>query len=497
MLNRVQATHLLNRAAYGPRPGDVDKVIRAGLSAYLDRQLDPGSIDDKETDSAVRSYSILGYSRAELAQMMLDRRILGRVKPAPESGLKATPEALAARAKGRAHALEVQHVALVRAISSERQLYEVMVDFWFNHFNVYMGKGQIRVLIPGYVEQVIRPHALGRFRDLLGATARSPSMLAYLDNDQSVTPGSKPPEGTFKEPGPTRIPTGLNENYARELLELHTVGVDGGYDQQDVIEVARLFTGWSYDRLGDLPFRFNEWGHDQGEKTIMGNRFPPGGGVKEGERLLDILASHPETMRFIGSKLCARFVNDLVPPGCVDAAMEAWAKTGGDIRAVVRAILTSPEFWDEANFDVKFKTPLEFVASAVRALGGRSDSTTLLSEYLNRLGQPLYLCEAPTGYPEEKEPWVNSGALVKRINFAMGLAAGRVQGVELPAPTSSESTADVGAMIRSISDSILHGRAADHTLRVMQESTAGMSEPAAARTVIVGLAIGGPEFQMQ
>src|SRR5213078_3278950 len=280
---------------------------------------------------------------------------------------------------------ELQQLAIVRAAISERQLREVMVDFWANHFNVFVGKGADRFLTPSYIEETIRPNALGRFEDLLIATAKSPAMLFYLDNAQSVAPGATPPR---RQP---RAPRGINENYARELLELHTLGVDGGYTQQDVIAVARVFTGWGIDRpQRGAGFAFHAWAHDRGEKQVFGMRFR-GGGMEEGIRLLKLLAMQHATMHHVSQKLCARFVRDDPPDGCVDAAVDAWHRSNGDIRAILRAIFTSPDFWAPQALRAKVKTPLEFVVSAVRATGATPDSTLRLAQVVSRLGEPLYL----------------------------------------------------------------------------------------------------------
>src|SRR2546425_962320 len=372
---------------------------------------------------------------------------------------------------GRRLAGEVEQLAVVRAALSRRQLYEVMVDFWANHFNVFFGKGADRALAPSYIEGTLRPRAFGKFADLLIATARSPAMLFYLDNWESVAPGSAPPAvtrprlgarpwfgrgryvpGFSREPAQAdsqrqrvleRMPKGINENYARELLELHTLGVDGGYTQQDVIEVARIFTGWS---IAPPPrgggFEFHDWAHDRGAKTVLGVAFPAGHGEDEALRLLALLANTPATMHHVSRQLCARFVADDPPDGCVDAAVAAWQRTDGDIREVLRAIFRSPDFWAPQNVRAKVKTPLEFVVSAARAVAADPDSTARLAQVVARLGEPLYLHVAPDGYAERQEDWLNSGALLARMNAAVAIAAGRLPGAALDLDAPVPAAAD-------------------------------------------------------
>jgi uncharacterized protein (DUF1800 family) len=406
---------------------------------------------------------------------------------------------------------EVQQLAVLRATLSERQLYEVMVDFWTQHFNVFFAKGAVRFLLPSYIEHTIRPHALGRFEDLLVATAQSPAMLFYLDNVQSVTPGSRPPQldrlARARRLGPRadslrrrveeRMPRGLNENYARELLELHTLGVDGGYTQQDVQEVARILTGWSIERpFQGAAFAFHEWAHDRGDKTVLGVRFAGNRGVREGIDLLHMLASHHATMHHVSAKLCARFVADDPPDGCVDDAVDAWHHSNGDIRAVLRAIFRSPDFWAAPAIRGKVKTPLEFVVGAVRALGGVPDTTVRLAQVIGRLGQPLYLQAAPTGYPETQAEWVNAGALLLRMNFAVGLASGRAPGVLLDSAAALPA-GDADALIAAVDARFLGGVMTERTKGVLRRELATVRDPVQARALAVGLTLGGPEFQRQ
>src|SRR6266487_502247 len=344
---RDSALHALNRLAYGPRPGEVDRVAAAGVMQWIDRQLSPDKIADAALAKRERQFKILEYDTGDLAAMYVDAQRERRERQreataAPDSMTRKPDPGGPADQRGRRFAGELQELAVVRAILSERQLYEVMVDFWINHFNVFLAKGADRFLTPSYIEATIRPRALGRFADLLVATAQSPAMLFYLDNWESVAPGSTPPQAMrlrarplfgrapqfgrppLFDPGRDpmradsqrqraleRMPKGINENYARELLELHTLGVEGGYTQQDVIDVARIFTGWSIRRPqqgGD--FEFHEWAHDYGEKVLMGVTFAAGHGRDEGVRLLKLLANHPATMHHVSRQLCQRFVND-------------------------------------------------------------------------------------------------------------------------------------------------------------------------------------------
>jgi hypothetical protein len=307
---------------------------------------------------------------------------------------------------------------LLRAIYSNRQLEEVLTDFWFNHFNVFLDKGADRYLVTAYEREVIRPHVLGKFRDLLEGTAKSPAMLFYLDNWQSVA-------GTAGR-------RGLNENYGRELLELHTVGVDGGYTQKDVTEVARCFTGWTIKQpqLGG-EFMFNEKAHDRGEKTVLGVKIPAGGGIQDGEKVLDIVARRPATAHFISKKLAMRFVADEPPASLVDRMAQTFMKTDGDLRAVMKTMLESKEFWSVGAYRSKMKSPLEMVASAVRAVNGNVEFAFALTNEVAQLGEPLYRKLEPTGYSNSSKEWMNSAGLLGRMNFGLNLAGNRVQGVKV------------------------------------------------------------------
>src|SRR5882762_2073902 len=497
---RDSAFHALNRLAYGARPGEADSVARFGVMKWIERQLDADHVPDARLAERERQFKILDYDRADLAgryrNAVRERQRMQRESAATGDSMRArfAPGAGPMR-EFRELGGELQQLAIVRAALSERQLREVMVDFWTNHFNVFVGKGADRFLLPSYIEETIRPQALGRFEDLLIATAQSPAMLFYLDNAQSVTPGSEPPR--MRRFNPERMPRGINENYARELLELHTLGVDGGYTQQDVIAVARIFTGWSIERpQRGAGFAFHEWAHDHGEKQVLGVRIKEGG-MDEGIRLLKLLANQHATMHHVSRKLCARFVADDPPDGCVDAAVDAWHRTHGDIRAVLRAIFTSPDFWAPQALRAKVKTPLEFVVSAVRAAGAEPDSTLRLAQVVARLGQPLYLQPAPTGYPETQAQWVNSGALLGRMNAAVALAAGRLPGASVDLDEVVPATENYEALVDAVNARILAGTMSPHTRSVILEQLADVKDPMQARTLAIGLALGGPEFQRQ
>jgi uncharacterized protein (DUF1800 family) len=318
---------------------------------------------------------------------------------------------------------------LLRAVYSNRQLDEVLADFWFNHFNVYLDKGADRYLVTAYERDVIRPRVLGKFKDLLEATAKSPAMLFYLDNWQSVGPDA--PQARGKKGA-----RGLNENYGRELLELHTLGVDGGYTQADVTEAARCFTGWTIfqpQRGGE--FVFNKRVHDDGEKTVLGVKIPAGGGISDGEKVLDIVARHPSTARFISKQLAMRFVADDPPASLVDRMAETFRKTDGDLRAVMKTMLESREFFSEGAYRTKLKSPLEVVASAVRSVNGEVDYAFPLANQVAQLGQPLYRKQEPTGYSNSSQEWLNSGGLLARMNFGLQLADNKIPGVKVDAST--------------------------------------------------------------
>jgi uncharacterized protein (DUF1800 family) len=429
--------HVLNRLGYGPRPGDLERVRQMGLTAYIDRQLDPARVPDDRLEASLQAFPTLTLTVPELLHGYPepDPKLLAKAQSGEMSQQEIRQISPLERRPARI-AVELQAAKLTRAVLSERQLQEVMVDFWFNHFNVDARKGAVKWMIADYEQTAIRPHALGKFRDLLLATARHPAMLFYLDNWMSTK------ADLVVRTGPQRgRQMGLNENYAREIMELHTLGVDGGYTQKDVIDVARAFTGWSIDRPrehGTSVFRLAA--HDQGQKHILGHTLPPGSGEQDGVRVIEILSRHPSTARFIATKLARRFVSDDPPPALVERAANTFRDTDGDLRKVMVTIISSPEFFSAEAYRAKIKSPLEIVASSVRALdgelappapagGGQPGGGFALAQQVGKLGEPLYQQQPPTGYPDVAEAWVNTGALLNRMNFALGLTANRVPGV--------------------------------------------------------------------
>jgi uncharacterized protein (DUF1800 family) len=417
---------------------------------------------------------------------------------------------------------EVSQAKLLRAIYSERQLDEVMTDFWYNHFNVFVGKGLDRYMVASYERDVIRPHALGKFKDLLVATAKNPAMLFYLDNWQSVGPhselalygpGGKPRMRGRRyarfpraRPQAKKLPTGLNENYAREIMELHTLGVDGGYSQKDVTELAKVLTGWGIEKPQQGgEFRFREIAHEPGPKYLLGQKINEHGEA-EGMEALDILAHHPSTAKFISRKLAMRFVSDNPPQSMVDRMADTFLKKDGDIREVLRTMFKSPEFWSADAYRAKVKTPLEFVASAARVSGVDVQNALPLIQFLNRMGMPLYGMQPPTGYSMKADAWVNSSALLNRMNFALALCSGRMPGISLDQQKllHGAEPADGKEALALLEKDILAGDVSAQTHAVMlkqlndpQVSQRKFDDPKRPPNVgaIAGLIIGSPEFQ--
>ncbi len=532
------ARHALNRLGYGPTPGQVDAVAREGVLRWVDRQLATQDLRDPALARREAAVAVLHTPMADMVAMHIDQTTKA-LKAQAQGGDSAMIRQLQMDMRQQAQSGtrdlrtlngELQAVTLVRAATSERQLGEVLADFWTNHFNVLITKGFDRAYFADYLEHTIREHALGRFEDLLVATAMSPAMLFYLDNVQSVADntsvaalpsraGQRPQAVRAGQIGRGRVltpqrnrpgidpavaeqirqrqPRGLNENYARELMELHTLGVDGGYTQDDVVDVARILTGWTIDRRGDHRFQFQSAAHDRGEKVVLGRTFPAGHSMDEGRALLAMLASHPATMHHISAKLCARFVADVPPDGCIDDAVRAWQRTDGQILEVVRAIVHSQDFWATANVQAKVKSPLEFVVSAVRAVGGTPDATPRLAQQLQRLGQPLFQQSTPNGYPETQDAWVNSGALLARMNFAVALASGRMPGVQVQLDRVVPLTANQDALLDEVDRAILGGMMSQRTRETIRTEIRDLRDPRVARAMAIGLAIGGPEFQRQ
>jgi uncharacterized protein (DUF1800 family) len=629
---RQRAVHALNRLTFGPRPGDVDQVLKIGVDRWIERQLEPQKIDDSALEARLEQYRTLHMSTRELAEKFPSGPMVKAVadgkmsmprdpdekaiyeaalakyqnrqerkneKAAQQADLlQMSPDELtddkkeqrrAVRADARSRALELLELTpdqrvrsieqmapserrmfwaamsqqdrdqltadltprqrevllalenpiavvngelmaakLIRATYSERQLEEVMTDFWFNHFNVFIGKGADRYMVTAYERDVIRPHAMGKFKDLLLATAKSPAMLWYLDNWQSVGPNSMASQGLasprprmgrcgFRVPcvvtpppraqGGKKTGRGLNENYAREVMELHTLGVNGGYSQRDVTELARVLTGWTIaePRKGG-GFEFNERTHEPGTKIVLGHKFHDDG-MREGEKALELLAQQPTTARFISTKLAQRFVSDNPPEALIARMAETFHKSDGNIREVLRTMFRSDEFWSKDAYRAKVKTPLEFVVSSLRATGADVQRPRGLIETLDKMGMPLYGCQPPTGYSMKAESWVNSSALLARMNYALALTASRLQGVSLNpeqllgSDVNLSEPATVQSRVESL---VLHGDVSAQThatiaARLDDPQITGRKLDDSARPVnsgvLIGLVVGSPEFQ--
>ncbi len=633
--------HVLNRLGFGARPGDVERVKSVGLENYINQQLHPEKIGDDVAVAKVKNLSVLNMTTAELYEKFpqpglllrqLERRgelpkdlatareNRGNANPSQQSGnnsmemksgapntemprenqddprnnqeyRQAIREYYRQNNLGQPQRImaELQASRILRAVYSERQLQEVMVDFWSNHFNVFAGKGADRWLLVSYDRDTIRPNAMSKFSDLLLATAQSPAMLFYLDNFQSVSPNMQPLQrgqrrqqrrGLFgmlggagqrpaqreremereqmpqRQPNAQRQRRGINENYARELMELHTLGVDGGYTQKDVQEVARCFTGWTIfaprgagaaaaalmgesARQDAGKFFFNPRAHDDGEKIVLGHKIPAGGGMKDGMMVLDILARHPSTAKYIATKLARHFVADEPSPALVDRAAAAFTKSNGDIRETLRAIFFSPEFNSPEAYRAKVKRPFELAISAIRTLGGDTNGAPQLHQWIARMGEPLYGYQTPNGYSDAAESWVNSGGLVERLNFGLTLASNRIGGTRVDlhrfvAAGAGRAEPDKSQIMDRFLSLIIGGEISTKTkttlLKQLDEQAMITSVPAAempppnegmsgemmlnrggrrqqlARaeanvndpvTKIVGLILGSPEFQRQ
>jgi uncharacterized protein (DUF1800 family) len=513
-----QVTQALNRLTFGPRPGDAAHVRRVGVDRWIASQLEPERLRDESGRQVGGRFEMLEASSRDLVALFTRVRQARRQQAmrgdtgsradANRQAMEADPELRVARRRLQRAVADLQAAKVARAVVSERQLLEVMVDFWENHFSVFAGKGQTRLFLTHYDRDVIRPHAFGDFRELLGAVARSPAMLFYLDNWQSAADSghvtARAPGRGARAAGPMRRrPRGLNENYARELLELHTLGVDGGYTQQDVIEVARALTGWSIDqRQGEFAFRPAI--HDADEKVVLGHRIRAGRGIEDGEQVLDVLARHPATALHIARKLTVRFVSDSPPPELVARAAETFRRTEGDLRAVVRTIVTSPEFFSRSAYRAKVKSPFELVTSALRAVNAEIDTTPRTAQIVARLGQPIFGRQTPDGWPETGGEWMNAGAILNRINFGFAVAAGRVPGATLDRWTHAASLTSAGreAQVEGVVRTLLSGEASPETWTILRSG----ENPLAGRDVtgivaleglaqVIGLALGAPEFQ--
>jgi uncharacterized protein (DUF1800 family) len=592
--------HALNRLAYGPRPGDVERVRQMGLAKWIDQQLNPSSIDDKALEARLENYPTLKMSTAKLiedypqpkqaekeaakraqAQIEQDQQrrsdaaaaiVSKDMLPAPastESAATETNQSSAAAqtdvanapspmkedpaqgnpgAKGAAKrdvlgsdpnnlpraigedskrpqrvVAELAMAKVTRAIYSERQLQQVMDDFWFNHFNVFAAKGEDRYYLTSYERDVIQPHTLGKFRDLLTASAKSPAMLFYLDNFLSADPRAAQREAEeryarqmarYRGFGPPPVPPsqqkkndrGLNENYGRELMELHTLGVDGGYTQKDVTEVARCFTGWTIEKPRQHPeFKFDDRLHDPDPKYVLGKKIHAGG-MRDGEEVLDLLVHDPSTARFISTKLARRFVSDNPPQELVARMAQSFQESDGDIKAVMHTMIYSPEFWSRKAYRAKIKTPYELVVSAARALGTDVDMPQPLVAWVGRIGEPLYQCQPPTGYSDKADTWVNTGALLNRLNFSLALAGNRMRGsrTDVGSLLGLESAADAKAALEHAVQIFLGGQAGPMTVETLEKQLdspqvvqAKLDDPVKQVDlgVVAGLVLGAPEFQ--
>ncbi len=494
-----RTTHALNRLAFGPSSSERQRIEAMGLERWVSEQLAPG--DDPAMSERLSGFKTLNLSVAEAF----------REYPRPQQKLKALgvdvkTEEGKAQAKAMAKEnpdelprqliLELTQAKLLRAANSKRQFEEVMVDFWFNHFNVSAEKNRVRWMVNAYEREAIRPHVFGRFRELLGATAKHPAMLWYLDNWMSVRDGFTLParKRDVADDDEPRV-MGLNENYARELLELHTVGVNAGYTQQDVREAARALTGWGVEirqRQKDFgQFEFHPQAHDDGAKSVFGLTLPAGLGRDDGERLLDFLARHPATAKHLATKLCQRLVSDSPSPELVARVAAVFLSTDGDLPSTYRAIVESPEFWSSVG--TKTRTPFEFVVASVRAVGTLDEAKLPLAAALEVLGQPLYRCAPPTGYREDAAAWISAGALVSRINFGLRLATGRVPGVVVQLPSKDTS-------VERIAEQVLGRPASPATLATVTRalgSDDSLDERRLDVSKVVGLLLGSPEFQKQ
>jgi uncharacterized protein (DUF1800 family) len=630
MDEQKRALHSLNRLAFGPRLGDVERVSAIGVEKWIDQQLHPEKIDNRALEARLAPFRTLRMDTRELVenfpppqvikaiaegkqslpsdsakravyQAQLDRyqekkerkqeatnadpaaasgkppqmsdeertrrrddRLYGDVKAeelldlSPDERIKALlkmspgdQRAIETSLKGdkgnefmegmkpqqretlmalnnpqQVVTSELVQSKLLRAVYSDRQLEEVMTDFWFNHFNVFIGKGADRYLLTSYERDVIRPHAMGKFEDLLVATAHSPAMLFYLDNWLSVGPNSDFANGipkrnnkySWRRPPRQRRPPqvkqakgkrgGLNENYGRELMELHTLGVNGGYTQKDVTEVARALTGWTLKQPKQGGgFTFEERMHEPGGKQVLGHRIKSNG-EKEGREILHILARHPATARFISTKLAMRFVSDNPPQALIDRMAQTFRKKDGDMREVLKTLFRSPEFWAPDSYRAKVKTPLEFVVSAVRASGAEVNDALPLARQLQHMGMQLYGMQPPTGYSMKADAWVNSSALLGRMNFALALTGGKLKGVQVDSghiTNVSSFPDDPQTTLATLETSLLAGDVSRQThdtiAAQMNASGSGNSRAGNSKTVnsptstIAGLLLGSPEFQ--
>ena len=469
-----KVVHLLNRLTLGIRPGEIDRVQKLGIDKFIQQQLNPDSIPESPIlTERLDKLDTINLSPVELFQRYNPNRQVDGQKPAIE--VKKVQQQQARQVTNQA--IEAR---LWRSIYTERQLEAVMVDFWYNHFNVYADKGIDRLWVGAYEQQAIRPYALGKFSDLLGATARHPAMLFYLDNWQNSKPN-------INKKGKNR---GLNENYARELMELHTLGVDGGYKQDDVITLAKIFTGWGFKQPGQkIPdgysFQFNRDRHDFSNKVFL-DRQIIGSGIGEGEQALDLLSRHPSTARQIGFKLAQYFVNDNPPKSLVDRLSKRFLATDGDIKLVLDTLFHSPEFWNAKYYGTKFKTPYQYVVSSIRSTGIELNNVKPLNDFLKQQGMPIYGCQTPNGYKNTQEAWLNPDSMTRRINYATNLANGKLP---ISASTTTAANALPNRQIFAI-DPIALAATLGNKFSTRTQAAISASTP----EIRAALILGSPEF---
>ncbi|HEV2721937.1 MAG TPA: DUF1800 domain-containing protein [Thermoanaerobaculia bacterium] len=499
LTERQRALHALNRLGFGPRPGDVDAVMRIGVDRWIDQQLHPERISDAAVDARLRNFPTLQLSDRDLVQKYYMPIVaMRREAKGDENTIKEMREKIPYDQRPQRVVEDLVSQRIVRAVDSDRQLNEVMVDFWMNHFNVFIGKGVDRFLLTSYERDTVRPHIWGKFEELLMATAKSPAMLFYLDNAQSMAAPQNRPAlpprfamRALQQPQGKRG-GGLNENYAREIMELHTLGVDGGYTQKDVTELARVFTGWSIARPqeGDTGFVFRRAVHDVQPKTVLGVRFPAGGGIEEGERMIHFLAHQPATAHHIAYQLCQRLVSDDPPQALVDRVAKRFMATDGDLRETVKAVINSPEFWDPGVYRAKMKSPFEYVVSAIRAVDAHVDNPLPVARTLQQIGEPLYGAQPPTGYKDTADAWTSSGALLNRLNFAMSLANNTMLGVNTNV-NALVGNVDAASCVDALGIALTGGNLTEETRQTIK------SKGGAQVRTIAGLILGSPEFQRQ
>jgi uncharacterized protein (DUF1800 family) len=537
LTERQAAAHLLSRFTYGATPGQVDEVVKIGLEKWVEQQFDAKQPDDS-LNNLISKFDAITFTNAQMAnkyprQGQLTRMAIrdGAVnKDSIRSDKKEFRSVLLAYMQQKGMAPEQElfrqfiNQKVLRAAYSQNQLQEVMTDFWFNHFNVSITKNQCAVFIPAYERDVIRPNVFGKFGNLLLSTAKSPAMLVYLDNFSSVGSNNSQNQikagnalakrrlaarmqgnemmadtgmmgGAMKRPKlPAKKAQGLNENYAREVMELHTLGVDGGYTQQDVTQAARVLTGWTLypmgdntygggmqklvDRLGedkmqkqgyvhDGDFLFVPNRHDSGEKTVLNKRFGPDGGYQEGVDLLNMLAHHQSTAKFITRKLAVRFVSDNPPQTLLNKMAKTFTEKDGNIKEVLLTMVAAPEFWSAASVREKTKSPFELAINAVRSLRAKINQPYQLYSWVNKMGEKKYYYQAPTGFPDKGQYWINTGALLNRMNFGLALASGRIPGVkiDLPALNNNHEPESAQAALVTYSKLIMPERDLNETIK--------------------------------